>query len=108
MFIVTKLGGLLTPSGVKCNHPQPGHGTPDGVRGPRVSLAINMELLAEFLAHNLKCPRSSDKLKFVQPPTGVGGLFILSSGTSPSVFQNQAGWRWIFNAGRCHSEHQPV
>ena len=39
---------MLTPVGVICSSPQPGHGTPDGVQATRDSPAINMELLAEF------------------------------------------------------------
>ena len=71
MFIVTKSRGRLTPSGVKCIRALPAHGTPDGVHARRVSVTINMELLTEFLAHNVEVPNSRAEITQRNAQRGV-------------------------------------
>jgi hypothetical protein len=49
MFIVMTWRRPLTPSGVKCNDAINGTRPPEGVHSFDMSVAINMELLTEFV-----------------------------------------------------------
>jgi hypothetical protein len=79
MFVVTRR--LVYSVRSEVGRHQPAHGTPDGVRASRVSVAINMRLLTEFLRRtisNVKLPESAMQvLQEIHLSEKLSSLFCL-------------------------------